>query len=339
MNDQDSMGPLVSVIVPVYNAAYCIERCLDNLYASDYNNFEVLVVDDCSTDDTADRAARYGCRIIRQPSNGGAAAARNRGSREARGEILFFLDADVFLNRDTLGIIVSDLTGEKAADAVIGVYTRMQESRGFYSQYQNLFTIFNHEKSSGFIQWFWTAMGAVRRDAFLATEGFNEEYTGASAEDVEFGYTLSRKGFRILYDNRIQGIHYHHHDLRSLLRNNLKKSAALVELIWKMSRGDKFAHGFSDRRNLYALIAACAVAGSLVLAFVDIRWIAVTGPALLAFVLTNLPFYRFLREEKGIGFLLKTIALHILIYLTVGVGSVLGTGRYCLQRAMMPGRP
>ena len=228
---------------------------------------------------------------------------------------------------------MEDLVEKGLASAVIGVYTKAQDTKGFYSQYQNLFTIFNHEKSKGYISWFWTAIGAVKREAFESTGGFNEDYSGASAEDVELGYSLCGNGCRILYDNRIEGIHYHYHSLKSLLKNNFKKSAALVELVWKMSKSDKFAHGFSDKRNLYALIVTLIITLSLLLLVIDLKWIALLGIALIAFALTNLPFYRFLKAEKGSFFLLKTIGLHYLIYLTVGVGSVLGTGRYYLTES------
>jgi glycosyltransferase involved in cell wall biosynthesis len=332
MAGSENTGPLVSVVIPVYNAGYCIERCLESLFSSEYKNFEVLVVDDCSTDDTIELAEKFDCRIIRQSTNRGAAAARNRGSREAAGEILFFLDADVFIQSHTLDIIVGDLAVDEPASAVIGVYTKVQETKGFYSQYQNLFTIFNHEKSGEYISWFWTAMGAVKKAAFDETGGFNENYTGASAEDVELGYSLCLKGHKILYDNRIKGVHFHYHDLGSLLRNNFKKSMALVELVWKMSKGDKFAHGFSDKRNLYALISAAVITISICLVFLDIRFGLLLCVALFFFVLTNLPFYRFLRCEKGYFFLLKTIALHYIIYLAVGLGSIIGTSRYYLQK-------
>jgi len=331
MAGSENTGPLVTVIIPVYNAEYCIERCLESLFSSEYKNFEVLVVDDCSTDGTIELAEKFDCRIIRQSSNSGAAAARNLGSSEAAGEILFFLDADVFIQSQTLDIVVENLVGDKPASAVIGVYTKVQETKGFYSQYQNLFTIFNHEKSGEYISWFWTAMGAVKKAAFDETGGFNEKYTGASAEDVELGYSLCLKGHKILYDNRIQGIHFHYHDLGSVLKNNFKKSMALVELVWKMSKSDKFAHGFSDKRNLYALISTAIITISFFLIFLDIRFILLLCVALFFFVLVNLPFYRFLSQEKDFYFLLKTIALHYIIYLAVGIGSTIGTSRYYLR--------
>jgi hypothetical protein len=89
----------VSVIIPAYNAAATIERALDSVRAQSGVGVEVIVIDDCSADDTIDvvkNAIRpdENIRLLRMPGNGGASAARNAGIREARGRYLAFLDAD-----------------------------------------------------------------------------------------------------------------------------------------------------------------------------------------------------------------------------------------------------
>ncbi len=89
--------PLVSVIVPTFNRAALVARAIDSVLAQTYERFELLVVDDASTDDTADVIAACGdarVRHLRQDRNRGVAAARNRGFREARGELLALLDSD-----------------------------------------------------------------------------------------------------------------------------------------------------------------------------------------------------------------------------------------------------
>jgi glycosyltransferase involved in cell wall biosynthesis len=90
-----SHHPLVSVIVPAYNAAKYLAQNIESVLRQTYRNFELLVVDDGSTDDTAEVVARYGDRVIyfRKP-NGGGASARNYGIARSRGEFIAPLDAD-----------------------------------------------------------------------------------------------------------------------------------------------------------------------------------------------------------------------------------------------------
>lgn len=88
-------SPEISVIVPAFNAAWCVGRALDSVLAQTRQPAQIVVVDDGSTDATAALLAGYGRRIevIRQ-ANAGMSAARNTGLRAARGELVAFLDAD-----------------------------------------------------------------------------------------------------------------------------------------------------------------------------------------------------------------------------------------------------
>lgn len=95
------MGNLVSIIVPVYNVENFIEETMDCVLAQTYCNWELLLVEDCSSDSTVtliqqymDKTGDSRIRLIRQPSNMGAARARNRGLREAKGRYIAYLDAD-----------------------------------------------------------------------------------------------------------------------------------------------------------------------------------------------------------------------------------------------------
>ena len=95
--------PTISVIMPAYNAAHYLERSLPPLMEMLERGTvsEVIVVDDCSTEaSTAELARRGGARTIRTPGNGGPGAARNLGAKEAVGQILWFVDADVIAYRD-----------------------------------------------------------------------------------------------------------------------------------------------------------------------------------------------------------------------------------------------
>ena len=92
-----SNPPQVSVIIPVFNGEATIARALDSVAAQTFKDFEIIVVDDASTDRSVDVVSRYGSdrvKLITHPQNRGAAAARNTGIAAARGHWLAFLDAD-----------------------------------------------------------------------------------------------------------------------------------------------------------------------------------------------------------------------------------------------------
>jgi glycosyltransferase involved in cell wall biosynthesis len=88
-------APLVSVVIPAYNAAWCVGKAIDSVLAQDFQDFEVIVVNDGSTDDTAAVLAGYGdaIRVVHQ-ANGGMSSARNAGISASRGELIAFLDSD-----------------------------------------------------------------------------------------------------------------------------------------------------------------------------------------------------------------------------------------------------
>lgn len=87
--------PTVSVVIPAYNVAWCVRKAIESVLAQDYRDFELIVVNDGSTDTTAEVLASYGdaIRLVDKP-NGGLSSARNAGIAAAQGELVAFLDAD-----------------------------------------------------------------------------------------------------------------------------------------------------------------------------------------------------------------------------------------------------
>lgn len=100
----------ISVVISVYKAERILKECLNSLFKNNYNDFEVIVVDDCSRDGSVDIARRYPCKIISLPEQRGPAFARDRGLSSADGEIVAFLDSDCIVPDDWLAKINIKLT-------------------------------------------------------------------------------------------------------------------------------------------------------------------------------------------------------------------------------------
>ncbi|MBN2384845.1 glycosyltransferase family 2 protein [bacterium] len=321
----------ISVVIPVYNAAQEIAVTLEHLLRSDYRNFEVICVDDASTDQTCDVVTRFPVRLERQNINSGAARARNRGSRVASGEILFFIDADVRIGPEVLGLIADAFAGDSAIAALVGAYTPEQPVPSFYAHYQNFYTFFNHDKCLkgplGPISWFWTACGAIRRSVFEQMGGFREIYIGASAEDMDLGYRLSDAGYTILLNKKIEVVHAHHHSFKTILRNNIKKAAAWGELYLRKNWSGRYKHGFTSTRNYATMVLVALLTLALPAIFLSHRAIVAGVIIVGAIILINQEFYRLMCRYRGVVFLIKAIPFHILATFCAGLGGIVAIFR------------
>ena len=190
--------PSVTVIVPVYNGGDDLRRCLEAIGRSAWRALECLVVDDASTDGrAAEFAERCGARVLRLPRRRGPAAARNAGAAAARGELLFFTDADVVLHEDAIARAAQALAGDPGIAAVFGSYDDRPGDPSLLSRYRNLYHHWNHQVGNAEASTFWSGCGAIRRDVFEAVGGFSEAFTRPSIEDIELGYRLRAGGHRI----------------------------------------------------------------------------------------------------------------------------------------------
>ncbi len=120
MNRDIAHQPLVSVVIPSWDHGAELMECLASLEAQTYRPYEAVVVDDGSTDDTAERIAQFrsSCpfQFIQLAENKGAAAARNLGAKRSKGSLLLFLDADAVLRPHAIARMVEELRKHPEAD-------------------------------------------------------------------------------------------------------------------------------------------------------------------------------------------------------------------------------
>ena len=205
----DSPIPLISVVMPAYNA----ERTLDSALAPlvglllDREIVELIVVDDGSTDATAWVAKEAGARVVPSGGRRGPAGARNVGAAAAKGNILWFVDADVVVHPDGAKVLKEAFARSKAA-AVFGTFDEFPAATNFLSQYKALAHRHHHVRLGRDAETFFAGCGAVRTDAFRTAGGFDAaRYPKASIEDIELGVRLRRRGFTIRLEPELQSRH------------------------------------------------------------------------------------------------------------------------------------
>jgi glycosyltransferase involved in cell wall biosynthesis len=217
----ESRRPSTTVIIPVYNGATRVRECLLALAKSVVQPSEIIVVDDGSTDASAQVSAALGAKVISSPSQQGPAAARNLGAKKAAGDILIFLDSDVRVHPEAIGLIVEDLDRDPELAAVFGSYDDSPGAENFVSWYKNYQHHFVHQKNPTQACTFWSGCGAVRRELFLSFGGFDTAYYRPSIEDIEFGSRLHRAGHAIKLNRNIQVQHLKRLGITDLVRTDM----------------------------------------------------------------------------------------------------------------------
>ncbi|MEZ0167933.1 glycosyltransferase family 2 protein [Microvirga sp. TS319] len=190
-----------SVIIPAYNAERFLERTLRSVLAQDYEDFEVIVVDDGSTDSTNDIASKYSkidhrVRLI-STSNSGVAAARNTGIFAAKSEFIAFLDADDLWHPAKLRLQISSLCDKPECAAAYTWHLEIDENDDVLRPYDNWqfdgYILCRHLCT-------WPVGNGstlvVRRQAALAIGGFDTDFVKrdcGGAEDLDFELRLAEK--------------------------------------------------------------------------------------------------------------------------------------------------
>lgn len=315
------MSPFISVIIPVYNAAPTLPACLDAVSRSEYRNFECLVADDGSSDASRDLAARHGVKIYRSESRRGPACARNRAAAHARGDILLFIDADVCIEADTITKVAQAFAGNTSLDALIGSYDDQPAAQNFMSQYKNLIHCFFHQQAKPKASTFWTGCGAIRREVFQASGGFDECYVRPSIEDIELGSRMLRANKRIELEPSLTVKHLKHWTLFEVLKSDIRDRAipwTLVVLRERQIPNDlntQWSQRFSVILAYLALLLAVPFWQASVVA------LAIT-------LVINQPLYRFLIRRRGVLFGLLSTPLHLFYFLYSGAGFLTACGMW-----------
>ncbi|HET7891798.1 MAG TPA: glycosyltransferase [Candidatus Sulfotelmatobacter sp.] len=293
----------VSIIIPTFNGAARIENCLEALLKqTERRDLEILVVNDGSTDPTAEVVGRYSSvRLITQV-NAGPAAARNRGALEAKGSIILFTDDDCVPAPDWLAAMIEPFRDEEVV-GVKGAYRTHQReivARFVQLEYEDKYRFMSDCAKIDFIDTYSAGFG---RDRFLEMDGYDTSFPVACAEDVELSYRMSARGWTMRF---VPGaIVYHTHP--DTLWRYLKKKYKFA--FWRVLAVRKNPNkGFKDSHTPQLMKLQLLFAPLLLLAgFRDLMvhpkvpmWLLVCT----AFLVSTLPFVgRALRKDPAVALL------------------------------------
>jgi len=311
MNKETKKFPKISVIIPNYNDAETLPLCLKAVFSSDYPDFEVIVVDDKSTDNSRELIKSFDIKILVHEKNRGQGAARNTGAKQANGEILLFIDADACLKKDTLKKIANVFSEKNDIAAVVGLPDKTCVYKNLASIHFNRRIYFNFLKLPDYINIIHGTVAAIKKDVFLKIKGFNEGITGV--EDTEIGYRLVGLGYKIYYSKDISVTHHKKINLFALFKNDFKRTVDRL----KFFLGKKQIKTLISEKRfiaspLYELLSPFAtffffffLLGAIV--YRPLIFLSLFG--FLMFLFLNLGYLSFNLKEEGLSTSIKLFVL------------------------------
>jgi len=235
--------PFISVIVPVLNRENDIGRCINSLLALDYPSFEIIVVDNGSTDKTRDIISRYPVKMVVEQKRG-AYAARNTGIRLAEGEIIAFTDSDCVVDKDWLKNLVKNYSDEKVGgvgghllpykpDNIIEEFLSFSPLRIFHSSE----TVVIQREANRFLS---GALGSAnmsyRKKVLEEVGGFCEDFT-VFCGSYDLCWRIQKTGYEVIYEPRAIAYHKLRGSLSQLVKQFFLFGKCQPQLLKKQLEG------------------------------------------------------------------------------------------------------
>jgi lipopolysaccharide/colanic/teichoic acid biosynthesis glycosyltransferase/glycosyltransferase involved in cell wall biosynthesis len=278
---------MISVVIPAHNAAETIADCVAALQRQTLprKEYEIIVVDDGSTDGTRLLAETAGATVVRQ-ERAGPAAARNAGIRVANGEIVCFTDADCqptadWLAQMTIPFANPDIVGCK------GIYATRQRSlvaRFVQIEYEDKYDLLRGQERIDFID---TYSAAYRRAVLQANGGFDERFP--YLEDQELSFRLAARGYHMVFQPAAVVYHQHSSTLAAYLTKKFKIGYWKAQVVRRFpGQGVRDSHTPQIMKVQMALMAVVYASAAAVVLF---SWAALLNLFLLTlFLLTTISF-------------------------------------------------
>ena len=317
----------VRVVIPAHNEAGRLEGCLSTAVpAARQRGWTLVVVDDGSTDRTAELALERDVRVIRHERPLGVAAARNAGAADAEAAILLFLDADIVAPVSTLHALVDRLVKEPGLHTVGGYPTPSELNPAWGARFVGLrvsmpFLLRPGQDIVGFSS-LQSECCAIRRQVFEEIGGFSEEHAGVGMEEFRLGHELERHGY---HNTILAGAPYEHH-YKALLprcRELVRRTRRWVPLLLQRRRLESTGAVGSPRETVSCLLSGLLWGGLCLGLWVPAGW----WVALLFFgaqVGLERRFLGLARRIYGLPLALFAVPALQVYHLAIAVGFGLG---------------
>lgn len=321
-------SPEISIIIPVYNGEKHIGKCLNSINGCKINiTFEIIVVDDASTDGTESVIQKFPCRYIKIKKSG-VAAARNAGIKNAKGDIIFFFDADVKLKKDTIDRFLAHFREDADAYLMQGRWDKISPVPTFSSRFLLLKYAYNFKElfknkrrlEAANLE---TGCLAVRREVFEKIGLFDERYKFSGGEEHELGIRILER-YKIFYYPDIF-VEHAFGNIFNTLKKIYRRTVNFSMLSFKTENKNfmKLHRNSVPLQDKISVLIIFLLVCDLPLFFININTGFYIFIILLALYFLNVfNFFVYLRKEESTSFAIIGIASDFLIMIPRLLGAL-----------------
>jgi len=312
-----------SIIIPTYNSKKTLLKLLNSIFETKgRERYEVIVVDDASTDETYQAIKDYPVKIMTSPQNKGSAHARNIGAYAAQSPYIIFFDADIILQPNTLDLLIKCIKGQPENHVYMGIYSDIPVEKNIVSEYKALLDSYHWKQVKKIeVTSFEPRCAIMKKTLFEKSGGFDERITGADVEDYELGYRLLDLNARLLVNPDICVYHHFPTSINKLLRSMFHRTQSWIKLF-------KHRKKFDNVASTPESALACGISGlsGLLIPAIGFDYAALIGFICLIslFVFLCADFWVYAFHKRGYCLALTCVCLHYFVCMVVFWGAMTG---------------
>lgn len=315
--------PHLSIIIPTYNNQVTIEKCLQGIRESLYKDYEVVVVDCGSKDETPLIAQKYADKTLQLQDKKYRNHARSAGAEASDGKIIVNVDSDVIIKPDTLIKIHDYFLRHPDVDALTGLLSKDSPNRDFFSQYKNLYMHYIFKKLPERVTFLYGSIHAIRRGAI---QTYRNDIR--IADDTALGQQLVSNGKHIVFLNDLEVTHLKKYNLFSFINNDFQIPFDWAKIFlrfqgWRQLGKNKTGFAHSPKEQILSIILAPTILMLLLSMFNYIPLFLVLF-IFFIWVSLNYNFLSYLKKEKGLVFLIFSFFVTFLDNLIMAAGILCG---------------
>lgn len=316
-----------SIIVTAYNSKATLFDCLQSIVDSSYKNFEIILVDDASTDNSIEIAKNFPCRVVSNPKNKGKAAAKMQGLSHTKEKYVIFIDSDVMISTDALRMAKEIFSDYPDTAAIVGLPSSKNPYINFESQYKSLYMNFILSRLPRKIDFLHGCFQAINKDmVFGQGLKFNQAY---HCDDIDLGLGMSERKLNIVLAKEIEIIHKKYYSFSSLLKNDFKVPYEFTQIFFRHNyffsslSKKRFTHT-SLRQIVSVLFSLFIVINFLLLGLFKLKGLILLALLISLYLHLNKPLFIFIAKEKKFMFLLRAVLFTIIDQFVMFLGMTCG---------------